>query len=138
MPGSGRQPINAPAGARDASGVPWIGLGILLVLILILAAFVAYFFFDVGADSGDGPITQLGSSQPAPDGSVGGELGGASVSSLGFPVVATRNTSRLVGMVSPSPRRDGSQRVCGDRFRSDTGMRSSHDRSRRRWASASS
>ena len=97
MPGSGRQPINAPAGARDASGVPWIGLGILLVLILILAAFVAYFFFDVGADSGDGPITQLGSSQPAPDGSVGGELGGASVSSLGFPVVATRNTSRIAG-----------------------------------------
>jgi hypothetical protein len=95
MPGSGRQPINAPAGAPGGSGVPWIGLGILLVLTLILAAFVAYFFFDVGADSGDGPVGQAGRSQPTPDGSLDGELGGASISSLGFPVVATRNTTRI-------------------------------------------
>ncbi len=97
MPGSGRQPINAPAGAPDSSGVPWVGLGILLVLILILAAFVAYFFFDVGVDSGDGPATQLDSAQPVPDGELSGELGGTSVSSLGYPVVATRNTTRIGG-----------------------------------------
>ena len=30
--------------------MPWIGLSILLVLILILGAFIAYFFFGVGKD----------------------------------------------------------------------------------------
>ncbi len=76
--------------------MPWVGLGILLVLILILAAFVAYFFFDVGADSGDGPITPVDSgSDSIQDPALTGELGGVSISSLGFPVVATRNTTRI-------------------------------------------
>ena len=52
MASSGRRPINAPPGSPQAAGVPWLGLSILLVLVLILGAFVAYFFFDVGKDSG--------------------------------------------------------------------------------------
>jgi len=98
MPASGRQPINAPAGAPNSSGVPWVGLGILVVLILILAAFVAYFFFDVGADSdGGGGTTTIGNpdaplTPPAP-----GEVGGTNVTSLGYPIIGTRNTSRISG-----------------------------------------
>ena len=96
MPGSGRQPINAPAGGPNSAGVPWIGLGILIVLTLILAAFVAYFFFDVGNDgSGDdsgGPaLISSGPTGPA------GDVEGSSVGSLGYPAVATRNTTRISG-----------------------------------------
>jgi hypothetical protein len=96
VPGSGRQPINAPAGGPNTPGVPWIGLGILIVLTLILAAFVAYFFFDVGNDeSGDD------SNQPALITNGGnptnGEIEGHSDGSLGFPAIATRNTTRIGG-----------------------------------------
>jgi hypothetical protein len=76
--------------------VPWIGLAILIVLILILAAFVAYFFFDVGSDedsqdaSGGGADTIAAPAAP-------GDVGGASVTSLGYPVIATRNTTRISG-----------------------------------------
>ncbi|HMY25359.1 MAG TPA: hypothetical protein PLJ59_03410, partial [Solirubrobacterales bacterium] len=52
MASSARRPINAPPGSPQGTGVPWLGLSILLVLLLILAAFVAYFFFDVGKDEG--------------------------------------------------------------------------------------
>jgi hypothetical protein len=98
MPASGRQPINAPAGAPNSSGVPWVGLGILIVLILILAAFVAYFFFDVGADSDGGDTaTSGGGPNAAVVPAAPGEVGGASVTSLGYPVVATRNTTRISG-----------------------------------------
>lgn len=98
MPASGRQPINAPAGAPNSSGVPWVGLGILIVLILILAALIAYFFFDVGAESDGGGTTIIGAgadtpvTPPSP-----GEVGGSSVTSLGYPIIATRNTSRISG-----------------------------------------
>lgn len=99
VPGSGRQPINAPAGGPSSAGVPWIGLGILIVLTLILAAFVGYFFFDLGnGDSGDG-----GSDGPAlisdsgTTGPIGGDVEGSSVGSLGYPAVATRNTTRISG-----------------------------------------
>jgi hypothetical protein len=98
MPGSGRQPINAPAGTGAGSGVPWIGLGILLVLVLILAAFVAYFFFDVGSGSGDGdgPVTPVGGGT-GQDPAAAGVVGGVEISSLGYPVIATRNTTRING-----------------------------------------
>lgn len=78
--------------------MPWIGLGILLVLILILAAFVAYFFFDVGAESDDSPdpAADAGSATPAQP-LPSSEVEGATVSSLGYPVVATRNTTRING-----------------------------------------
>jgi hypothetical protein len=82
----------------EASGVPWVGLGILVVLTLILAAFVAHFFFDVGSDPGDGGSGTAGGDAgsavaPTPP----GEVGGTSVTSLGYPVVATRNTTRIDG-----------------------------------------
>ncbi|MEX0620525.1 MAG: hypothetical protein WD181_03000 [Solirubrobacterales bacterium] len=78
--------------------MPWVGLGILVVLTLILAAFVAHFFFDVGADSGrDGAgSNDAGSDSPlviAPP----GEVSGTSATSLGYPIVATRNTTRISG-----------------------------------------
>jgi hypothetical protein len=65
-------------------------------LILILAAFVAYFFFDVGADenspgsAGGGSETVVAPAEP-------GDVGGTSVTSLGYPVLATRNTTRISG-----------------------------------------
>jgi len=98
MPASGRQPINAPAGAPNSSGVPWVGLGILVVLTLILAAFVAYFFFDIGAESGGNgaPTTGGGPDTPVIP-AAPGEVGGTSVTSLGYPVLATRNTTRISG-----------------------------------------
>lgn len=77
--------------------MPWIGLGILLVLTLILAAFVAYFFFDVGAESDDPGPTTGGGAATAPGPLPSGEVGGAAVSSLGYPIVATRNTTRING-----------------------------------------
>lgn len=96
--GSGRRPINAPPGSPQAAGVPWLGLGILLVLILILGAFVAHFFFDVGA-GGDGEPDQLGQVAPseltesAREARTGGRTGGV----LGYPAAATRNTTRISG-----------------------------------------
>jgi len=78
--------------------VPWIGLGILLVLILILAAFVAYFFFDVGADSDSTTVTSNdGGAAVAPEPPPSGQVEGGSVSALGYPLVATRNTTRING-----------------------------------------
>jgi hypothetical protein len=77
--------------------VPWIGLGILLVLVLILAAFVAYFFFDVGADDGVGPGSSAGTATITERPAEPGQVAGASISSLGYPVVATRNTTRIAG-----------------------------------------
>lgn len=98
MPASGRQPINAPPGAPNSSGVPWVGLGILLVLVLILLAFVAYFFFDLGADPDTQTVTPVDSGTTAPaDPLASGQVGGGAVSSLGYPVVATRNTTRISG-----------------------------------------
>lgn len=77
--------------------MPWIGLGILLVLVLILAAFIAYFFFDVGADPDDPVATVDNGSATSPGTAPSGEVEGAAVSSLGYPVVATRNTTRING-----------------------------------------
>lgn len=92
---SGRRPINAPPGSPQAAGVPWLGLSILLVLVLILGAFVAYFFFDVGKDSGGstGSVagTEVGATVDA------GEISGHSGGTLGFPAAATRNTTRISG-----------------------------------------
>ncbi|MDQ2700080.1 MAG: hypothetical protein M3Y23_01990 [Actinomycetota bacterium] len=98
MSGSGRRPINSPAGAPSAAGVPWVGLGILIVLAAILAAFVAYFFFDVGRDTGsggtDGPPLIVNE-----DGDItgGGQVEANSAGALGYPAVATRNTTRISG-----------------------------------------
>lgn len=74
--------------------MPWVGLSILLVLILILAAFVAYFFFDVGQEENGGPAEPV----------IGAETGATTEtgtvtahrgSALGFPATATRNTTRI-------------------------------------------
>ncbi len=95
--GSGRRPINAPPGSPQAAGVPWLGLGILLVLVLILGAFIAHFFFGVGSD--DGGPDQVGQVSPseltesAREARTGGRSGGA----LGYPAAATRNTTRISG-----------------------------------------
>jgi putative cell wall-binding protein len=98
VPGSGRRPINSPGGPSGAAGVPWIGLGILLVLALILAAFVAYFFFDVGRESDDPAgspgVAPLVTNGERPD---GGLVTGHSDGSLGYPATATRNTTRISG-----------------------------------------
>lgn len=100
VPASGRRPINSPAGPSSAAGVPWVGLAILLVLALILAAFVAYFFFDVGREADSTEVNSPGvpallsnDERTGNDGQVGGHSDG----SLGFPAVATRNTSRISG-----------------------------------------
>lgn len=97
MASSGRRPINAPPGSPQAAGVPWLGLSILLVLVLILAAFVAYFFFDVGKEtegrSGNTSVVEVDPDAPVDPGSLTGHRGGA----LGFPAAATRNTTRIGG-----------------------------------------
>jgi len=78
--------------------VPWVGLGILIVLALILAAFVSYFFFDIGRetgstnDSGRSPVITNGTPERN-----NGDLEGHSDGSLGYPAVATRNTTRING-----------------------------------------
>lgn len=96
MASSGRRPINAPPGSPQAAGVPWLGLSILLVLLLILGAFVAYFFFGVG-DNDD--VVSTPEIAGAPSGTnenpavITGHRGG----SLGFPAAATRNTTRIAG-----------------------------------------
>ena len=100
VPASGRRPINSPAGPSSAGGVPWVGLGILVVLALILAAFVAYFFFDVGRETdSSSPVQTAG--VPAElsnsERSGNGEVSGHSDGSLGYPAVATRNTTRISG-----------------------------------------
>ena len=99
MPGSGRRPINSPAGAPSAAGVPWVGLGILIVLALILAAFVAYFFFDVGRESGSsgGPDAPPLIVNEEGDVTGGGQVEANSAGALGYPAVATRNTTRISG-----------------------------------------
>ncbi len=96
MASSGRRPINAPPGSPQAAGVPWLGLSILLVLILILGAFVAYFFFGVGDDEGGSSATTI---TEVEEGTTGGQsvIGGHSTGPLGFPSVATRNTTRISG-----------------------------------------
>ncbi|MBN8866842.1 MAG: cell wall-binding repeat-containing protein [Solirubrobacterales bacterium] len=96
MASSGRRPINAPPGSPQATGVPWLGLSILLVLVLILGAFVAYFFFDVGKDEGgssSSPIAETDSGATGVQGTITGHDAGA----LGFPAAATRNTTRISG-----------------------------------------
>ncbi|MDQ2622220.1 MAG: hypothetical protein M3Y45_04175 [Actinomycetota bacterium] len=98
MAGSGRRPINAPPGSPQATGIPWLGLGILLVLVLILGAFVAHFFFGVGSDGDDGPdqvgpVTASELTESAREARTGGRSGGA----LGYPAAATRNTTRISG-----------------------------------------
>lgn len=75
-----------------------MGLGILLVLVLILAALVAHFLFGVGPASEDG-ADGLGKVKPgeltekAREARAGGRSGGT----LGFPAAATRNTTRIPG-----------------------------------------
>lgn len=73
-----------------------MGLSILLVLVLILAAFVAYFFFDVGKDDGGGSTSEV---TMVDTGATGGQsvIAGHSEGPLGFPSVATRNTTRISG-----------------------------------------
>ena len=98
MPGSSRQPINAPAGGPQASGVPWLGFGILAVLILILAAFVAYFFFDVGKDEASGTAGTAPVAIDQEDRSTTRDLvAGHNQGALGYPDAATRNTTRIGG-----------------------------------------
>lgn len=68
------------------------------MLILILAAFVAYFFFDVGQDDAPGtatpvPVAADQGSQPTNRDLVAGHNQGA----LGYPDAATRNTTRISG-----------------------------------------
>ncbi|MCO5315874.1 MAG: hypothetical protein M9938_06915 [Solirubrobacterales bacterium] len=98
MATSGRRPINAPSGSPRTGGTPWVGLGILLVLTLILAALVAHFIFGVGPAGDDGP-EGLGKVKPgeltekAREARTGGRSGGT----LGYPAAATRNTTRVPG-----------------------------------------
>lgn len=76
--------------------MPWLGLSILAVLVLILGAFVAYFFFDVGKEddgSSSDPLIEVESGATGEGGIIEGHRGGA----LGFPAVATRNTTRISG-----------------------------------------
>jgi hypothetical protein len=65
--------------------------------VLILGAFVAYFFFDVGKDeeggSGGSPVVEVDPDAPVDPASITGHRGGA----LGFPAAATRNTTRIGG-----------------------------------------
>ena len=93
--GKGRRPINSPAGAASAPGVPWVGLGILLVLTLILAAFIAYFFFVVGKDDNGSNGSSVANTERTV--AEGGEVVGHSDGALGFPAAATRNTTRING-----------------------------------------
>ena len=96
MASSGRRPINAPPGSPQGTGVPWLGLSILLVLLLILAAFVAYFFFDVGKDDGGNPSPDTAELESGATGGQGAIVGHSN-GPLGFPSAATRNTTRISG-----------------------------------------
>lgn len=75
--------------------MPWLGLSILLVLVLILGAFIAYFFFDVGNDDESGSPAEVAGIETGATGQavVAGHANGP----LGFPSTATRNTSRIAG-----------------------------------------
>ena len=66
----------------------------MLMLALILAAFVAYFFFDVGREGPAGSETTISTTDTGdgPDVVVGHSNG-----ALGFPAAATRNTTRING-----------------------------------------
>lgn len=76
--------------------MPWLGLSILLVLLLILAAFVAYFFFDVGKDDGGNPSPDTAELESGATGGQGAIVGHSN-GPLGFPSAATRNTTRISG-----------------------------------------
>jgi len=76
--------------------VPWLGLSILLVLVLILGAFVAYFFFDVGKDGGNSSPANVAETDSGTTGDIG-SIVGHSNGPLGFPSAATRNTTRISG-----------------------------------------
>lgn len=73
-----------------------MGLSILFVLVLILAAFVAYFFFDVGNDDEGATPATVGAVET---GTTGAEpvIAGHESGTLGFPAAATRNTTRISG-----------------------------------------
>ena len=75
--------------------MPWLGLAILLALLLIFAALVAHFFFDVGKDNGDSSDggTAIATGPTGGQGTVAGHSKGP----LGFPSAATRNTTRISG-----------------------------------------
>ena len=76
--------------------MPWVGLGILIVLALILAAFVAYFFFDVGRETGsDEPAAPPLITNEQGEVTGGGQIEGSDAGALGYPAVATRNTTRI-------------------------------------------
>lgn len=76
--------------------MPWLGLSILLVLVLILGAFVAYFFFDVGKDDGNSSPANVSETDSGTTGDIG-SIVGHSNGPLGFPSAATRNTTRISG-----------------------------------------
>ena len=83
-----RQPINAPPGQPSSrEGVPWIGLAVVALLFLLLAVVAAYLLLGVGRDDDDAPTGGSGPGQAVTrvqEGRV-----------LGFPAVATRNTTRI-------------------------------------------
>lgn len=82
-----RQPINAPPGQSSGQGTPWIGLAIVGLLLLLLLVVAAYLLLGIGrsddgsGESGGGPGLAVTRVQ---EGRV-----------LGFPVSATRNTTRI-------------------------------------------
>lgn len=77
--------------------MPWVGLGILLILTLILVAFVAHFYFDVGTNTDDGNSDGPALINNGTTGPAASDLEGSTVGSLGYPAVATRNTTRISG-----------------------------------------
>lgn len=86
------RPINAPSGSGSPGGVPWLGLAIIGLLVLILATLVGYLLFGVGRDE-SGPSVGAGrEGRPSPGVEVvqSGRV-------LGFPLSATRNTTRVPG-----------------------------------------
>jgi hypothetical protein len=88
---SGR-PINAPAGEPDSGGVPWLGLAVIGLLVLILATLVGYLIFGIGRE-GDGPRsggTEGAGPSPGVEVVQSGRV-------LGLPLNATRNTTRVPG-----------------------------------------
>lgn len=83
-----RQPINAPPGQQARQGTPWLGLAIVGLLFLLLVVLAAYLLLGIGRDDGG-------------DGSGASGTAGLAVTKvqegrvLGFPVTATRNTTRI-------------------------------------------
>jgi len=84
-----RQPINSPAGV-SAGGTPWVGLGILAVLVLILIAGASYLIFSGNDEPAlpSTPATDTG--QPEAPATTG-----TSSQAAGIPSSASRNTSRI-------------------------------------------